>query len=54
MDKFEYELKVEQIEKLIHRGDYVTAKKIADGMEFKKEKDTRKDRPAGCRFNVKV
>ena len=41
MDKFEYELKVEQIEKLIHRGDYVTAKKIADGMEFKKEKDTR-------------
>lgn len=41
MDKFEYELKVEQIEKLIYRGDHTTAKKIADGMEWKKEKDTK-------------
>jgi hypothetical protein len=41
VDKFEYELKVEQIEKLIVRGDYSTAKKIADTMEWKREKDTK-------------
>ncbi|MCR5743726.1 MAG: tetratricopeptide repeat protein [Lachnospiraceae bacterium] len=41
MDKFEYELKVEQIEKLIKREDYDTAKKIADTMEWKKEKDAK-------------
>lgn len=41
MDKFEYELKVEQIEKLIGREDYSTAKKIADTMEWKREKDPK-------------
>ena len=41
MDKFEYELKVEQIEKLVSREDYSTAKKIADTMEWKKEKDSK-------------
>lgn len=41
MDKFEYELKVEQIEKLISREDYSTAKKIADTMEWKREKDSK-------------
>ncbi len=41
MDKFEYELKVEQIEKLVAREDYSTAKKIADSMEWKKEKDPK-------------
>lgn len=41
MDKFEYELKIEQIEKLISREDYSTAKKIADSMEWKKEKDPK-------------
>ena len=36
MDKYEFNIKVEQIKKLVNRGDYATAMKIADtGMDLK-------------------
>lgn len=41
MDKYEYEIKTEQIRKLILLKEYDTAKKIADGMKWGKEKNPR-------------
>ncbi len=41
MDRFEYGLKVEQIKKLLERKDYSGAKEIADGVEWKREKNPK-------------
>jgi hypothetical protein len=41
VDKYEYEIKTEQIRKLILLKEYDTAKKIADGMKWGKEKNPR-------------
>ena len=38
MDKYEYKVKLEQIEKMAAKKDYVTAAKIADGIDWRKEK----------------
>lgn len=38
MDKYEYKVKLEQIEKMAAKKDYVTATKIADGIDWRKEK----------------
>lgn len=38
MDKYEYGIKLEQIEKLIAKKDFVTAAKIADGIDWRREK----------------
>ena len=38
MDKYEYKLKLEQIEKMAAKKDYITAAKIADGIDWRKEK----------------
>ena len=36
MDKYEFNIKVEQIRKLINQGDFETAMKIADTIDWKK------------------
>lgn len=36
MDKYEFNIKVEQIRKLSNQGDYETAMKIADTIDWKK------------------
>ena len=36
MDKYEFNIKVEQIRKLVNKGDYGTAMKIADTIDWKK------------------
>lgn len=36
MDKYEFNIKVEQIRKLVNKGDYETAMKIADTIDWKK------------------
>ena len=36
MDKYEYQLKLDQINKLIERNDYATAMKIADNIDWKR------------------
>ena len=36
MDKYEYQLKLDQINKLIERNDYATALKIADNIDWKR------------------
>ena len=38
MDKYEYKVKLEQIEKLADKKDYVTAASIADGIDWRKIK----------------
>ena len=38
MDKYEYKVKLDQIEKLAAKKDYVTAAKIADGIDWRKIK----------------
>ena len=38
MDKYEYKVKLEQIEKMAAKKDYITATKIADGIDWRKEK----------------
>ena len=38
MDKYEYKVKLDQIEKLAAKRDYVTAAKIADGIDWRKIK----------------
>lgn len=38
MDKYEYGIKLEQIEKLIAKKDFVTAAKIADDIDWRREK----------------
>ena len=39
MDKYEYRLKAEQIEKLVKKQDYKTAAKIADTIDWSKVKN---------------
>lgn len=41
MDKFEYNIKVEKIKKLVVSRDFETAAEVADGIDWKKVKDTR-------------
>ncbi len=36
MDKYEFNIKVEQMRKMVNRGDYETAMKIADTIDWKK------------------
>ena len=36
MDKYEYRLKAEQIDKLVKKKDYVTAAKIADTIDWRR------------------
>ena len=36
MDKYEFNLKVDQIRKMVNKGDYGTARKIADGIDWKR------------------
>jgi len=36
MDKYEFNIKVEQIKKLVNRGDYATAMKIADTIDWRR------------------
>lgn len=38
MDKYEYKVKLAQIEKMVAKKDYVTAAKIADGIDWRKVK----------------
>jgi len=40
MDKYEFNIKVEQIRKLVNKGDYETAMKIADTIDWKKVHNT--------------
>lgn len=40
MDKYEYKVKLAQIEKLIAKKDFVTAAKIADGIDWRKVKSS--------------
>ena len=39
MDKYEYHLKVDQIEKLMKKKDYETASQIADTIDWRRVKD---------------
>ena len=41
MDKFEYNIKVEKIKKLVDSRDFETAAEVADGIDWKRVKDTR-------------
>lgn len=41
MDKYEYRVKLAQIEKLAAKKDYVTAAKIADGIDWRKVKSVK-------------
>ena len=36
MDKYEYQLKLDQINKLVGRGDYATAMKIANNIDWRR------------------
>lgn len=36
MDKYEFNVKVEQIRKLVNKGDFETAMKIADTIDWKR------------------
>ena len=36
MDKYEFNIKVEQIKKMVSRGDYETAMKIADTIDARR------------------
>ncbi|MGN0334496.1 MAG: hypothetical protein ACI4DV_02375 [Lachnospiraceae bacterium] len=38
MDKYEYKVKLNQIEKLVGKKDYITAAKIADGVDWRRVK----------------
>ncbi|MDD6073638.1 MAG: hypothetical protein PUB88_05165 [Clostridium sp.] len=40
MDKYEFNIKVEQIKKLINKGDYETAMKIADTIDWRRVRST--------------
>ena len=41
MDKYEYRLKAEQIEKLAGKKDYETAAKIADTIDWRRVKNLK-------------
>ena len=36
MDKYEFNIKVEQIKKLVNKGDYETAMKITDTVDWRR------------------
>ena len=36
MDKYEFNIKVEQIKKMVNKGDYETAMKIADTIDWRR------------------
>ena len=40
MDRYEFDIKMEQIKKLMKKKDFATAVKIADGIDWKKVKET--------------
>ena len=40
MDKYEFNIKVEQIKKRVNEGDYETAMKIADGIDWRRVRNT--------------
>lgn len=40
MDKYEFNIKVEQIKKLVNKGDYETAMKIADTIDWRRVRST--------------
>lgn len=40
MDKYEFNIKVEQLKKMVNKGDYETAMKIADGIDWKRVRNT--------------
>ena len=40
MDKYEFNVKVEQIKKLVNKGDYETAMKIADSIDWRRVRST--------------
>ncbi len=40
MDKYEFNIKVEQIKKLVNRGDYATAMKIADTIDWRRVRNS--------------
>lgn len=40
MDKYEFNIKVEQIKKLVNKGDYETAMKIADSIDWRRVRST--------------
>ena len=40
MDKYEFNIKVEQIKKLVNKGDFETAMKIADTIDWRRERST--------------
>lgn len=58
MDKYEFNIKVEQIKKLVNKGDFETAMKIADTIDWRRVRSTslltmiprfmRKCRVSGC------
>ena len=39
MDKYEFNIKVEQIKKLVNKSDYETSIKIADHIEWRRERN---------------
>ena len=39
MDRYEFDIKIEQIKKLMKKKDFATAVKIADSIEWKKVKE---------------
>lgn len=41
MDKFEYNIKIEKLKKLVESRDFETAAEVADSIDWKKVKDTR-------------
>ena len=40
MDKYEFKIKIEQIKKLVNKGDYETAMKIADTIDWRRVRST--------------
>ena len=40
MDKYEFNIKVEQIKKLVGKSDYETAMKIADTIDWRRVRNT--------------
>lgn len=40
MDKYEFKVKVEQLKKMVDKGDYETAMKIADGIDWRRVRST--------------
>ena len=45
MDKYEFNIKVEQIKKLVNKGDFETAMKIADTIDWRQHQPAYDDFP---------